>query len=91
MSTQERGGGRAGRRWRTAFVAVRDVAMTGLALYGVWHQEHTEHVKPWLLLTYVVILGLVPAQHALALAFSGARGPSSTPQESTDATVSPRL
>jgi hypothetical protein len=41
--------------------------MTGLALWGVWHQEHTGKVNPWLLLTYVVILGLIPASHALAL------------------------
>lgn len=41
--------------------------MTGLALWGIWHQEHTGHVQPWLLLTYVVVLGLIPASHALAL------------------------
>lgn len=41
--------------------------MSGLALWGVWHQEHTGKVNPWLLLTYVVILGLIPAGHALAL------------------------
>lgn len=53
--------------------------MTGLALYGVWHEEHTGVVAPWLLLTYVVILGLVPASHALALVLSPAREPSSAP------------
>ncbi len=42
--------------------------MTGIALWGVWHQESTGIQKPWLLLTYVVILGLVPATHAVALA-----------------------
>lgn len=42
--------------------------MTALALYGVWHQEHTGRVNPWLLLTYVVILGIIPASHAVALA-----------------------
>ncbi len=57
-----------GPRWRTAFTALRDIAMTALALWGVWHQEHTGHVLPWLLGTYVVILGLIPASHALALA-----------------------
>jgi len=41
--------------------------MTGLALWGVWHQEHTGRVNPWLLLTYVVILGIIPASHAVAL------------------------
>lgn len=41
--------------------------MSGLALYGIWHQESSGRVNPWLLLTYVVILGLVPASHALAL------------------------
>lgn len=46
---------------------LRDVTMSGLALYGVWHQESSGKVNPWLLLTYVVILGLVPASHALAL------------------------
>jgi hypothetical protein len=59
---------RVGFRWRVAFTAIRDVGMTGLALWGVWHQEHTGHVNPWLLLTYVVILGLIPANHAVALA-----------------------
>lgn len=54
-------------RWRAAFAALRDVGMTGLALWGVWHQEETGRVNPWLLLTYVVILGLIPASHALAL------------------------
>lgn len=63
-------GGRADRallRFRAAFTVLRDVAMTGLALYGVWHQESSGRVNPWLLLTYVVVLGLVPANHALAL------------------------
>jgi hypothetical protein len=65
--------GQAGRRpdgltrFKAAFTVLRDVAMTGLALYGVWHQESSGRVNPWLLLTYVVILGLVPASHALAL------------------------
>lgn len=54
-------------RFRAAFTVLRDVTMTGLALYGVWHQESSGKVNPWLLLTYVVILGLVPASHALAL------------------------
>lgn len=54
-------------RFRAAFTVLRDVTMTGLALYGVWHQESSGRVNPWLLLTYVVILGLVPASHALAL------------------------
>jgi len=58
---------RSGSRWRALFTAMRDVGMTGLALWGVWHQEHTGKVNPWLLLTYVVILGLIPASHALAL------------------------
>jgi len=57
----------SGSRWRVAFTAIRDVGMTGLALWGVWHQESTGRVNPWLLLTYVVILGLIPASHALAL------------------------
>lgn len=56
-----------GFRWRATFTALRDVGMTGLALWGVWHQEHTGRVNPWLLLTYVVILGLIPASHAVAL------------------------
>lgn len=54
-------------RWRAAFTALRDVGMTGIALWGVWHQEHTGKVNPWLLLTYVVILGIIPASHAVAL------------------------
>lgn len=54
-------------RWRVAYYACRDVGMTGLALWGVWHQESTGKVNPWLLLTYVVILGLIPASHAVAL------------------------
>lgn len=70
-------------RWRAAFAAVRDVGMTGIALWGVWHQEHTGHVNALLLLTYVVILGLIPAAHALALL----RSPSSPPQESIPAGV----
>jgi len=56
-----------GYRWRAAFTALRDVGTTGIALWGVWHQEHTGKVNPWLLLTYVVILGIIPASHALAL------------------------
>lgn len=61
------GQGRALLHFRAAFTVLRDVTMTGLALYGVWHQENSGRVNPWLLLTYVVILGLVPASHALAL------------------------
>lgn len=68
-----------GSRWRTAFTAVRDVSMTGLALYGVWHQEQTGRVNPWLLLTYVVILGLIPASHALALIWRTAPEPAQPP------------
>lgn len=56
-----------GSRWRAVFTALRDIGMTALALWGVWHQEHTGKVNPWLLLTYVVILGLIPASHAVAL------------------------
>lgn len=54
--------------------------MTGLALYGIWHQEHTGKAEWKLLLTYVVILGIIPASHAVALARSAAAaslGPSS--------------
>jgi hypothetical protein len=54
-------------RWRVVFTAIKDVGMTGLALWGVWHQESTGKVNPWLLLAYVVILGLIPASHAVAL------------------------
>lgn len=70
MSAQHEGTpgqGRALLRFRAAFTVLRDVTMTGLALYGVWHQESSGRVNPWLLLTYVVILGLIPASHALAL------------------------
>ena len=64
-ATQSRQGGSL---WRVVFAGIRDVGTTALALYGVWHQEHTGTEKPWLLLTYVVILGLIPASHAWALA-----------------------
>lgn len=66
-------------RWRVVFTALRDVGMTGLALWGVWHQEHTGKVNAWLLLTYVVILGLIPASHAVALL----RAPSSPDSRDT--------
>lgn len=56
--------------------------MTALALYGVWHQESTGRVNPWLLLTYVVILGIIPASHAVALARSAAAGGLSSPSPS---------
>lgn len=62
-------------RFRTAFRAVTDVAMTAVALYGIWHQEHTGKPQWQLLLTYVVILGLIPATHAVALARSALQGP----------------
>lgn len=74
----------AGGRFRTAFRAVTDVAMTAIALYGVWHQEHTGTQKPWLLLTYVVILGLIPATHAVALARAALQQPQ--PQEPAPST-----
>lgn len=73
MSAPHGQSGQAGRRpdaltrFKAAFTVLRDVVMTGLALYGIWNQESTGRVNPWLLLTYVVILGLVPASHALAL------------------------
>lgn len=84
MSTQQRqggpnSGGRAERWFRAAFTIIRDTTMTGLALYGVWHQESTGRVNPWLLLTYVVILGLIPATHAVALARSAVAGQQSSP------------
>lgn len=72
-----------GSRWRAVFTGIRDVTMTGLALYGVWHQEHTGKVNPWLLLTYVVILGLIPASHAIALLWRVSSAPSSPPAETT--------
>lgn len=81
-STQAHQGGSASARFRAAFTVLRDVSMTGLALYGVWHQESTGRVNPWLLLTYVVILGIIPASHAVALARQAATaslGPSSPP------------
>jgi hypothetical protein len=71
-STQSAQAGRWAHRFRAAFTVLRDVSMTGLALYGVWHQESTGKVNPWLLLTYVVILGIIPASHAVALARSAA-------------------
>lgn len=71
-STQSAQAGRWSARFRAAFTVCRDVSMTGLALYGVWHQESTGKVNPWLLLTYVVILGIIPASHAVALARSAA-------------------
>ena len=83
MSTQQRQGGvcsgGAERRLRAAITIIRDVTMTGLALWGVWHQEQTGKVNPWLLLTYVVILGIIPASHAVALARSAAAGQPSSP------------
>lgn len=90
MSTQQAGRSSAAeRRFRAAFTILRDTTMTGLALYGVWHQEQTGRVNPWLLLTYVVILGIIPASHAVALARAAAAGQSSpspsgpTPEVST--------
>lgn len=80
-------------RWRAAFYAVRDLGTTGLALWGIWHQEHTGHVQPWLLLTYVVVLGLIPASHALALLRAPAEQmPPSAPTGTSapDTALSPR-
>lgn len=64
--------------------------MTGLSLWGVWHQESTGKVQPWLLLTYVVILGIIPASHALALlrAPSGPGSPDTA--QATDSALFPR-
>lgn len=83
MSTAQQQERQGGSRWRAAFAAVRDVGTTMLALWGVWHQEHTGHVNGLLLLTYVVILGLIPASHAISLL----RSPSFPSQESTHAGV----
>ena len=69
-------------RFRAAFTVLRDTTMTGLALYGVWHQEHTGRVNPWLLLTYVVILGIIPASHAVALARAAVQPQPSSPSPS---------
>ena len=71
---------------------MRDVALTGLALYGVWHEEHKPagEVSGLLLLTYVVILGLVPAAHALALVLAPSRGLSSTPDTPPATVPSPQ-
>jgi hypothetical protein len=86
-----------GSRFRAAFTVIRDVAMTGLALYGIWHQEISAKPQPWLLLAYVVMLGIIPASHAWALARAavpmlqpgpGSPPPSSTPGPDT-ATASP--
>lgn len=76
-------------RFRAAFTVVRDVTMTGLALYGVWHQESSGRVNPWLLLTYVVILGLVPASHALALLRSLPSQPAAGQDTATPSAPSP--
>jgi hypothetical protein len=81
----------AGSRFRTAFRAVVDTAMTGIALWGVWHQEHTGTQKPWLLLTYVVILGLIPATHAVAIARAALQQPSPQAQSPPDTGSPPSL
>jgi hypothetical protein len=85
-TSQQAQAGRWTARFRALFTVARDVSMTTLALYGVWHQEHTGNVRPWLLLTYVVILGIIPASHAVALARSAASaalpGSSAATQES---------
>lgn len=79
-----------GSRWRVAYLALRDVGTTALALWGVWHQEHTGKVNPWLLLTYVVILGLVPASHALALLRAPSWPGSPDTAQAPDTALSPR-
>ena len=63
--------------------------MTTIALYGIWHQEHTGEPKWPLLLTYVVILGLIPATHAVALARSALQAPGQTSTPSQPDTASP--
>lgn len=72
-------------RFRAAFTVVRDVTTTALALYGIWHQESSGRVNGLLLLTYVVILGLVPATHALALLRSPLSSPAAGPEQPTPA------
>jgi hypothetical protein len=64
------------------------MGMSTLALWGIWHQEHTGHVQPWLLLTYVVVLGLIPASHALALLRTPPPSPAAEPPEQTSAPAS---
>ena len=84
--------GRWAARFRAAFTVARDVGMTGLALYGIWHQEDTGKVEWKLLLVYVVILGIIPASHAVALARSAAASalPPAAPQQlSSPATQAP--
>lgn len=81
-TSQAQQGGRLAVAFRAAFTVCRDVSMTALALYGVWHQESTGRVNPWLLLTYVVILGIIPASHAVALARSAAGQLPSSPSPS---------
>lgn len=72
--------GRLERRFRAAFTVVRDVATTAGALWGVWHQESSGDVKPWLLGMYAVMLSLIPASHMWALVRAPApeAGPSSS-------------
>jgi hypothetical protein len=78
-------------RWRALFTAARDVGTTGLALWGVWHQEHTGQEHPWLLLIYVVVLGLIPASHALALLRAEPSLPASPDMEHpSDTVLTPR-
>lgn len=64
--TQPGPAGRAA-RFRSAFTAFRDTVLTLGAIGGMAHQEVTGHVKPWLLFAYVVILGIAPASHVVAL------------------------
>lgn len=78
------------RVWAVAYRAIKDVGLTGLALWGIWHQEHTGHVQPWLLLTYVVVLGLIPASHALALLRLPAGPESPDTTRTPDTALSPR-
>ena len=87
-TSQAQSSGRWQARFRAGFTVLRDVSMTGLALYGVWHQESTGKVNPWLLLTYVVILGIIPASHAVALARSAA-GSALSQQPSSPPTPDP--
>jgi len=87
VSTQERAG--AATRWHTLFAAVRDLGTTGLALWGVWHQEHTGVERPWLLLLYVVVLGIIPASHAWALVRSAVPGDRTEPSPSDTAPAPP--
>ena len=66
-------------RWNLSWLVIKDVALTGTAIWLVVTQERSPHPSDLLLATAVVLTGVAAAPHAKTLLSGPIAGPPSPP------------